>query len=397
MTDALGQSQVIPYLKALSEKGFSFHIISCEKKKNFISQKENVSRDLKDYNITWHPLFYSKTPPIISTIYDVLKIKCHARALHKKEKFQIVHCRSYISSLIGLWMKNKFNIKFIFDMRGFWVNERVEGDLWNLKNPVYKIIYDYFKRKEKKFLTNADYIISLTQSGKKEINSWNLVSSVLPIEVIPCCVDTVFFSPENINKEIKNKYKNFLKFSENDFILSYLGAIGTWYMLDEMLLFFRTLLKLKPNAKFLFITQENSSVILQKASRLNIPLEKIIIQKALRKEVPVLLSLSNLSIFFIKPLFSKQASSPTKMGEIMAMGIPIICNSRIGDVDQIIHKSRAGILVDELDENNFVNAIQQLNELNLPEKIRIREEAINYFSLENGINLYRKVYLQLLS
>ena len=40
MTDSLGQSQVIPYLKGLSKKGYQFTIISCEKKENFEQNKE---------------------------------------------------------------------------------------------------------------------------------------------------------------------------------------------------------------------------------------------------------------------------------------------------------------------------------------------------------------------
>ncbi|MEI9956314.1 MAG: hypothetical protein WDM90_08440 [Ferruginibacter sp.] len=50
--------------------------------------------------------------------------------------------------------------------------------------------------------------------------------------------------------------------------------------------------------------------------------------------MPLLLSLSQFSVFFIKPCYSKQSSSPTKHGEIMAMGIPLITNSGVGDVEK---------------------------------------------------------------
>jgi hypothetical protein len=40
-------------------------------------------------------------------------------------------------------------------MRGFWADERVEGKIWNVKNPVYRKAYQFFKQKEKEFLTGA--------------------------------------------------------------------------------------------------------------------------------------------------------------------------------------------------------------------------------------------------
>ena len=56
-----------------------------------------------------------------------------AFALHREKHFQLVHCRSYISALVGLKLKQQKGVKLLFDMRGFWADERVEGKIWNLK------------------------------------------------------------------------------------------------------------------------------------------------------------------------------------------------------------------------------------------------------------------------
>ncbi len=198
MTDPLGQSQVLPYLVGLSAKGYRITILSCEKQERW-QHKETIQAICTKHHINWQPLMYTKKPPVLSTVRDVNKLKQTAASLHKNIAFDVVHCRSYVASLVGLFMKKKFSLPFIFDMRGFWADERVDGALWNLKKPLYKRVYQYFKKKEKQFLEHSDAVISLTHEGKREIESWGIFHA--PITVIPCCVDTVLFNPETLQKE----------------------------------------------------------------------------------------------------------------------------------------------------------------------------------------------------
>ena len=146
MTDPLGRSQVIPYLEGLSDEGFSITILSFEKKEMFSQNSDLISGILGNKNIKWVPLFYTKSPPVLSTLWDVNRMISKASKLHRQFGFGVVHCRSYISALAGLSMKKRFGVKFIFDMRGFWADERVEGDIWKLSNPIYRVIYNFFKK-----------------------------------------------------------------------------------------------------------------------------------------------------------------------------------------------------------------------------------------------------------
>ena len=149
MTDNLGQSQVIPYLAGLSGKGCSITLVSFEKAEKFKTGQNKSSDLLKTSGITWKPLIYTKRPPILSTIWDVFRLKRLTSKIVQKEKFEIVHCRGYITSLAGIYIEKKFGLKFIFDMRAFYADERVDGKLWNTGKWIYRKVYQYFKRKEK--------------------------------------------------------------------------------------------------------------------------------------------------------------------------------------------------------------------------------------------------------
>ncbi len=398
MTDPLGQSQVLTYLFGLSNSGYKIHIISFEKPERFQQFGENIEEQCNLNGIVWHPLPYTKKPPVISTLFDLYKLFITAKKLNNVFHFKLFHCRSQLTAMIGMKLAMNSGAKFIFDMRGFWVDERVEGNIWNLSNPIFKIIYRYLKRKEKEIFLHADAVVSLTYKALpliKNIQGKPLNNQL--IKVIPCCADIDFFDPRNISNEMKTTFRKELNIPEEAFVLTYLGGIGTWYLCAEMLDFFNRVLIKFPDARFLFITQEEPEMILKLVEERNIPSSKIIIKSAQRKDVPSLLSLSSASVFFIKASFSKQASSPTKHGELMSMGIPLVCNKGIGDTDQIIRDSDTGVVCDAFTTQAYDEAISNLRKsISDEQKNHIRETAKKYFSLKEGVLSYTKLYQELL-
>src|SRR5690606_13482862 len=126
-------------------------------------------------------------------------------------------------------------------------DERVDGGLWKLNNPVYRSLYNWFKKKEKELLAQAAHSISLTENGKQEIETWKVNGKGVPVSVIPCCVDTELFDPEKVLLDT-SAVREKLGIGQDQFVLTYLGSLGTWYLLDEMLLFFKLLLLKKSYA-----------------------------------------------------------------------------------------------------------------------------------------------------
>ncbi len=392
MTDPLGRSQVIPYLEGLSEKGCFISIISLEKKDRFRKDFKEVNDILQSHNIEWYPIKYSSFIPIISALYNLFKIKNQLIEIFNAIRIDIVHCRSYLTSIIGLWLKKKKGTKFIFDMRGLWPDERIDGKIWNLRNPFHYLIFKYFKRKEMQFLNNADYVICITNKAKEEILSWKNIHNNINIEVIPCCVDLSLFNRENIDSALLKSIQNELKIPNKSLVVSYLGNIGTWYLFDEMLLFFKRLIMLKKDAIFLIISQNDKKFILDRLKYFSIDYNNIRIVSAERNIVPYYLSLSTVSVFFIKKCYSKIASSPTKLGEILGMGIPIICNSGIGDVDFILKANKCGFLVENCLENDYSAILESISNDNIFDRDVIVKVAKENFSLIEGVNKYFDIY-----
>jgi len=391
MTDPLGQSQVIPYLAGLTKYGYEFTILSCDKPEKYAVYKEYVTNLLKPSSIKWVSIPYHKKPPVLSSYFDFLMLKKKAGELHKKEKFDLVHTRPGLPTLVALWMKKKYGVKFLNDIRGFWADERVDGGMWDMKNPLFKAIYGWFKKKELECLEVSDYNTCLTFKAKEEILSWTNITQPVNIEVIPCSVDMDLFDPEKINYEVKDAFKKELNIQKSDFIISYLGSIGGWYLTDDMMHFCKKVFDKIPRAKFLFISPHYHSAIAAAAKKFGIPAENILVKYGKRHEVPALLSFSNYSIFFIKPCYSKLSSSPTKHGEIMAMGIPIITNAGVGDVQEIVEKYQSGFVLKELTQENYIHYAEMLTDTHFDSK-KIREGAADFYSLKRAIQNYKEVY-----
>ncbi len=393
LTDPLGRSQVLPYLTGLSRLGHRIAILSCEKPEREARDGARIRAICEAAGIEWHPIRYHKSPPILSSAWAARALRGPAGRLHRRERLDIVHCRSYIAAAAGLALKHRHGVRFLFDMRGFWPDEKVEGDSWRLSNPLFRTVYLHFKRLEASLLEGADHIVSLTHEGKRQLLTRpQLQPSGPEITVIPCCVDFEHFPL--VAPSDREAGRRALGIAPEPNVLVYLGSLGSWYMLDEMLDFFREMLAREPGAVFLFVTQDPPEPIRAAARARGVSGDRLVIRPASREEVPLFMAGADVGIFFIRPVFSKKASSPTKMGEMLALGLPLVTNAGVGDVAEIVEETGCGVAIDRFDEDAYRAALDSIEAIErAPE--RQREKALPWFDVEIGIARYDSVYRQL--
>lgn len=397
MTDPLGQSQVLPYLSGLSELGYRFTLVSCEKPDALAKRKDVIEGICRNSGIDWHPLPYTKRPPVLSTLWDIKRIRTRCAQIMSNRSIDLVHCRSYIPALVGMDINKKHGIPWIFDMRGFWANEKVDAGAWSLSHPLYRWAYNFFKQKEKEFLESADAIVILTEAGKREVLTWQHISrKPLPISVIPCCADLDLFDYGRIPPETSADLRNTLRIPVEAFVLGYLGSLGTWYMLDEMVEFYKALSAVMPDCIFLVVTNDLPARMEDLLKKHQVPAENVRLVSTNREEVPLYLSIFNAGLFFIRPTYSKIASSPVKHGEMMGMGIPLICNKGIGDVDSIVELG-TGKVIPVFSDEEYAAAAASVQQLEKIPKAYIRDKARQYYSLLSGVEKYADIYRGILS
>lgn len=391
MTDPLGRSQVLPYLTGLAAKGHRITLLSLEKPPRFERTGGLIRQMCEEAGINWRPLPYRSSPPIVAGQWNVWRLGREAIKLHRRDQFDIVHARSDLASLAGSALWRRGGAKFLYDMRALWPDERVDGGSWPQRNPLYRYIFRRFKRHQLEFLNEASAIVSLTERGKALIEGWPSRTGSAQVTVIPCCSDYDFFRPAT--QGARTKAREAMAIPSDAKVLIYLGSIGSWYMLSEMLDFAAAYRRRHQSMRLLIVTPDDPKPILEAADKRGLG-ELTLVESATREEIPSYLAASDVGLFFIMPVFSKCVSSPTKLGEMLACGLPVVTNDGVGDVGEIVRAINAGVLVDAFSDAAYDTAIRDLEGMQ-PDAEKIRNQSRHWFDVEMGIGAYDRIYRNL--
>ena len=377
--EPLGQSQVLAYLEKLAPDR-RIHLISYEKPADWANtdRRRDLAKRIAAAGIRWHPLRYHKTPTAPATAYDVAVCTAKALTLAVRHRLTIVHARSYVAALVALAVKRATGAKFVFDMRGLWADERVDGGLWPKGGRLYRTA----KSLERRFLEASDHVVTLTHASEIEIRGFPyLAGRSLPMSVIPTCTDLDRFTIHGPP-------------AANPFVLGYVGTVGTWYLLDDMLRCFRQLQAIEPGARLAIINRNEQKLIGERIHGQGIDAAAVEIRAAEHRDLPALVAGMSAGMALIKPTYSKIASAPTKLAEYLGCGVPCLGTAGVGDVESILEGERVGVALRSSDDAELRDGIERLVALTRDSGVqeRCRRTALERFSLKSGVAAYAAIY-----
>jgi glycosyltransferase involved in cell wall biosynthesis len=396
MLDPLGQSQVLPYLRVLSRAGIRFTLLSFEGPKAYTSEGrdrcEQLRTELGEFNIDWHFLGYHKRPSLPATSYDVLAGIRYGSRLVQSKQIEMVHARSHIPATIALRLKRRFGLKMIFDVRGLMAEEYVDANHWKQGNVPYRLT----KAMESRALQASDGIVTLTEKIWPEIKDWKgLRDRDVIHEVVPCCTDLDQF---RFVQAERDRVRTELSLQDR-FVVVYSGSIGGWYLTDKTADFLVAVLKRKANGHFLWLTGGDKALIEKLMSDRGVGLNQFTVLNVPTTEVASYLSAADVGIAFYKPTFSRLATSPVKVSEYLACGLPVIVNAGVGDSDAFVTAQKVGAVVMDFNEGEYERTLATIETL-LAGGIRERSRAIaeTYFDVKSvGLERYSRLYEKVLN
>ena len=81
----------------------------------------------------------------------------------------------------------------------------------------------------------------------------------------------------------------------------------------------------------------------------------------------------------------------------MNLGVPIICNKGVGDVEEIMNKCMPELLIENFKTSEYNKIIDVILNNYKIKKIKIINTSKKYFSLEKGVKKYTQVYKEILN
>jgi len=374
--EPLGYSQVICYLKNLSTS-YNIKLLSFEKKRYLKKNNiEELKNELSKFNIKWHYLTYHHHPRNLSTIFDIITGILLLIFILLTNKIKLIHSRSYIASFMALILSYFFGFRFIFDMRGFWIDEKSDRSGLSQKSLLYK----FFKIIEKKIIIKSDIIICLTEHSKEILKKNYFNKIIQKIFVIPTCADENLFKPLKLNQN-------------SDIVLGYIGSIDTAYDIEKVIVLFSKIILEIPNIKLKIYTEGSHNYVENLMIKYKIEKKQYVIGYSERKNINSIINSFDFGIFYLKKNFSIIASFPTKIAEFLLCGKPIICNNFNDDITKIIQNNQLGIIneFNKYDHKILINNLNKyINDSNI--SMNCRRFALNKLSLTNGASKYANIY-----
>ena len=386
LREPLTQTQVLPYLRELSRSRITIRLLTFEPDwpRSWSDEERRAWREgLRGDGIEWVALAYHKKPSALATLYDILVGTLAVARLARRERIDVLHARAHIPLVMALLARRLCGAKIIFDIRGLVADEYVDAGVWRTTGPVYRTI----KWVERIGIAKAEQIVVLTE----RMSAWlveEMKADPAKIEVIPCCADFSRFDGKNSGAAPE-------AVAADRFEVVYAGSVTGLYLLEEMARFFLALRERRPNAYLRILTCSPATEASETLSTLGLGEEDYWIGAVTPSEIPAYLRRAKAGLSFIRPAFSKIASSPTKIPEYLAAGIPVVSNAGIGDTDRSLLDDRVGIVVRDFSRKAYDEAVVALLELldDADLTARCRRSAYERFDLEKvGAERYRRLY-----
>lgn len=380
MMEPLGASQVLAYVFGLSRLGYKYEILSLEKEKDrrIPGAEAAVRAHLAAEGIGWTVLPYEGAGLL-------LLCRTYRRALVELQrkwrsgKFGLLHSRSYV---MGLLARHVAKNRYIYDARGYWVDERKEAGRW-FRLP---LMYGLGKSFEFKVAQDAAAIVTLTDLQGDDFRAR---FPGKPIVRIGTCVDFNRFRPDAEVDQVPEAIRSRLT---GKLVLGLIGSINNSYRISESIRLFRHVHSLEPRAYLLCLTRQVPEMR-ENLLRAGMAENDFSIASVPHDQIHEWMSLVHWGLLILQESFAKRASMPTKLGEMFACGVRPVqygCNE---EVTRLVREAGSGIILKSLSDEDLRAAA--------PEIIRIgrtrdgiseaRTRMQGHFSLEIGTMKYAEL------
>jgi glycosyltransferase involved in cell wall biosynthesis len=326
------------FAKNLVEMGHDLHILC----------RRPPGRDEEEGGVWYHRVMSEDFP--LKRIVFTLDAVRQLRKLADREKFDIIHDRGYLFGAVGTKVALEKRIPSVLQIDDDWVETEAMASRIT-STPFYKMSALAWC---KSLMKKAKVMFAVSDTLRKLVaERWEADAG--RISIVPNGVELELFRPDaaplGVRKELGLEGKR---------IVTFVGALGPWHGLENLIKAMPFVLEDVPDAEFLLVgamKEFGTSHMMEMAKKYGVSEKMHLLGRKLPEEIPRILVESDVAV---APYPARDFGfSPLKLFEYAACGVPIVC-SDLPSTREIIENERNGLLVPPEDEDELAEGITRI-------------------------------------
>ncbi len=356
VTSTVGQSQVFNYVERLADVGISIDLVTFEHHVD-----SGLQSRLADLGVSWRPLAYGRLGAI-GGLWRVLRAAWTIRGT------ELVHARSDMAAVAAIVSGVEH---WVWDVRSLWVDQKIATGIVRAGSLQERV----FRWVERRAAQRSTAVVTLTQSAIGELDC-RYGGVVAPkARVVTTCTDLDRFPVSTMPK------------STVRVLLA--GTLNRYYDVPVMLAVVKEL-RQRCQVEFIVVSPEATSweeeLVSQEVMRLSAtPDEMVELLKSCHLGLSICRDNAGVSL---------KAAMPTKIGEFLASGRPVVVNPGLVDAAGLVEANGCGVVFGSSGPCSIEDAVDRievcLNDPNTP--MRCRNLAETHFNLDAGVRDLVSIY-----
>jgi glycosyltransferase involved in cell wall biosynthesis len=388
LLEPLGESQVVRLVERLSKIDIArFTVVSLEKEADLqdVARVDALHARLEQSNIVWRYAKYRHG--VRGNADNMTRVTEIVGDVVRRDRPSLIHARSYQAGLIAMGMRGVSKVPYLFDFRGYWVDERIEANRWFKNEPSLHAA----RVLERQLFQNAAGVVSLalpaagdTLDGK--FGAWD----DRPVRVIPTAVDETEFS-------LDLRAEKRLPELEGKLVIGFIGSFNSSYMIDRSFELVADLCDLREDAYLLVLTRQKEEAMAM-IQKVGIPEGRYSVESATHAEMPKWMASVDWGLTLLYTTQAKRGSMPTKLGEFLASGVRPIHHGCNDEVTRWVDFTGSGMVVSDLSREGVREVARKIAD-DESSKVNLghaREVAMRHFSLARCAQRYADLYDELI-
>ena len=355
LAEDVNASQVLPYVEGLARRGATVVLHSFEAG----PASEDAASRLRAAGVDWRRHPFGRMGHV-GGLGRVLRGAWFVR------RASVVHGRGDLPALAASLRRKR---PFVWDMRGFWVDERITIGSLRRGSLVERVL----RRGERRLARRSQRIIALSTAALAELRSRHGAQVADKVIVLPTCVDLDRFPVA--------------PFRADPVVAMLAGTLSQRYDVPLMVELVDRLRR-DHDVVFEVVTPADSPWLTALSDA------GATVSSAAPQEMPAIVARSTICLSVLRPDPASVAGTvPTKIAEFLATGRPIVVNPGLGDLDAIIDEFDCGVVL-RSSSAAMDAAVARLDELLADPELptRCRRAAESHFDLSTAIMSLETLY-----